>query len=405
MIKSFVNDERGVIMIAFSLVAFGLIAAVGAAVDYSRLVSARTELQVRVDAAALAGAVRAAQAHHLADRDREREAVDAAKGVLAAIAPLSDVSASVAEREVRVAATESLPLVFGRFLGIANTSVAARSVARFDISRTACVLALGPNEPIGIGTGGSSALRADLCTAWSNSTSATSVATSGSSQFRAREICAVGRGGGSGMSPAPRTGCAPLADPFADRVLEAAATCNSPPTMSSGGRHNLLPGSYCGLDLKGEVTLAPGVYTVRNAPLTISGNAVVSGSGVTILLAGSAAIDWSGNPRVRLSPPTSGPTAGLTIAATRDNTATSRFRGTVDADLGGLEDLDGEMSGSIYLPAQRLDFSGNVRFTLNGARDKLVARSIELSGRSRLTVRADDLADLRASPPNVRVTH
>lgn len=398
MIKSFTGDERGAIVVAFAFAAAALVTIGGAAIEYSRLSSARTELQVRVDAAALAGALRAAQSHGSSHGARERDAVEAASAVLGPTDGNPTVTASIEAREVRVAARADVPLFFGRLVGMATGSVDALAVASFDIARPACVLALGAQEPIGVGTGGSSALRADQCTVWSNSASTTSVQASGSSQLRGREICAVGRGGGAGASPAPESGCPPLADPFAGRELNAATTCNAPPSMSSSGRYARLPGSYCGLDLKGEVTLAPGVYTVRDGTFKITGGGSVTGDGVTILLAGSAALDWSGSPRIRLSPPASGPTAGIAIASTRDNNATSRLSGTVETDL------DGEMSGSIYLPSKRLELSGNVRLRLNGARDKLVARSIGLGGRSSLTVAADDLAELREMSPKVRFT-
>lgn len=50
----FHNDERGAVAVIFGLTAFAMIATIGAAIDYSRLVGARTQLQQAADAAILA---------------------------------------------------------------------------------------------------------------------------------------------------------------------------------------------------------------------------------------------------------------------------------------------------------------------------------------------------------------
>src|SRR3954466_6113310 len=55
-IKSFPSDQRGATAILFGLLLLPLMAAVGAAVDYSRAANARTAMQTAVDAAALLAA-------------------------------------------------------------------------------------------------------------------------------------------------------------------------------------------------------------------------------------------------------------------------------------------------------------------------------------------------------------
>ena len=55
MLRNFANDDRGAILIMFALLLMILVGAVGAAVDYSRWLSARTVTQNAADAAVLAG--------------------------------------------------------------------------------------------------------------------------------------------------------------------------------------------------------------------------------------------------------------------------------------------------------------------------------------------------------------
>ena len=56
-----------------------------------------------------------------------------------------------------------------------------------------------------------------------------------------------------------------------------------------------------------------------------------------------------------------------------------------------------DVTGSIYLPNQRLSISGSADLVLKGTFDKLVARSFSISGSGNVSVQADDSQELMAS--------
>ena len=103
--------------------------------------------------------------------------------------------------------------------------------------------------------------------------------------------------------------------------------------------------------------MASGLYIIEGGGFTISGNASVTGSGVTIFNAGSkypstggtyGSISLSGNGNFTLSPPTSGTYAGVVIFQPADNTKALSISGNASS-----------MTGEIYAPAAQLSESGN----------------------------------------------
>jgi hypothetical protein len=103
--------------------------------------------------------------------------------------------------------------------------------------------------------------------------------------------------------------------------------------VSVGGTTSLTinPGVYTQISVTGtgKLTLNPGIYVIAGGGFTVSGNAVVNGSGVLIYNAGSAfpnaggtfgPLALGGNSTVILTPPATGAYAGIDIFQSRDNT-------------------------------------------------------------------------------------
>ena len=100
-----------------------------------------------------------------------------------------------------------------------------------------------------------------------------------------------------------------------------------------------------------------GLYIIEGGGFSVSGNASVTGSGVTIFNAGSkypttggtyGSISLSGNGNVTLSPPTTGTYAGVVIFQPADNTKALSISGNASS-----------VTGEIYAPAAQLNESGN----------------------------------------------
>jgi hypothetical protein len=104
--------------------------------------------------------------------------------------------------------------------------------------------------------------------------------------------------------------------------------------------------------------MGAGLYIIEGGGFQVTGNASVSGTGVTLYNAGSkfpnsggtfGAITLSGNGTISLSPPTTGSYAGVLILQPAANTQALSFSGNAMAGV----------SGTVYAPAAQLVESGN----------------------------------------------
>jgi hypothetical protein len=113
----------------------------------------------------------------------------------------------------------------------------------------------------------------------------------------------------------------------------------------------LIAGVYCdGLEISGNsaVTLAPGLYVVKDGPLHLKDRATLAGSGVTIFLTGNKAVlDIDPDTSVNLSAPTTGDLAGVLVFEDRGNRAKQKHV---------IQSRNApNMLGAIYLPRGTLE--------------------------------------------------
>jgi hypothetical protein len=188
----------------------------------------------------------------------------------------------------------------------------------------------------------------------------------------------VGNFTGSGFSPSP-TVKDRVEDPLAnvpqcgDGGLGDGTTTTIPAecpstlitTAAKSLPSTLSPGIY-EHGIEGSHTLQPGVYVLKG-DITLKGNDLITGSGVTLYMACStypnpcatnavgAGIKATGNGALTLSAPTTGTFKGLTIFADRGNAATQTFRGNGTNESGPTSGS----SGTIYLKNGTLDLRGN----------------------------------------------
>ena len=146
-------------------------------------------------------------------------------------------------------------------------------------------------------------------------------------------------------------------------------------SLSGNSSATIKPGIYSQISVSGNGTLTMngGLYIIEGGGFTVSGNASVVGSGVTIFNAGSkypgtggtyGSITLSGNGSYNLSPATSGTYAGIVIFQPRDNTKALTLSGNASG-----------MTGTIYAPAAQLAESGNAQ--LNAA---VIVDTLTISG-------------------------
>ncbi len=154
-------------------------------------------------------------------------------------------------------------------------------------------------------------------------------------------------------------------------------------SVAGSTTRTLSPGIYTSIQLSGNanVSMSPGMYIIKGGGFTVSGNAGVSGSGVTIFNAGSnysgttdggnfGGIALSGNGNLNLNPPTTGAYAGILIYQSRANTRALSISGNANVNV----------HGTIYAANAALTMSGNGQLD-----DTLIVNTLNISGNIALT--------------------
>jgi hypothetical protein len=249
----------------------------------------------------------------------------------------------------------------------------------------ACVLALDPHASSAVSLRGSTNVAMGGCVIAANSDASDSVSRGGSALVSAD--CVLTVGGSSGLLPpsASLTCGAPLEhqyasfDPLADVVPPPYTLCLPVP---NGKTVTLSPGTYCDKTLSGNITLNPGVYILRGGTVKPGGNGSLTGHGVTIFLMEGARIVINANEMVDLSPPASGPYAGITIFQDHGNTSALTLNGGANSVL----------SGFVYAPDAPISYAGNSDMSSQGSCLRLVGETVQMTGNS--SIRTDCTAVL-----------
>jgi Flp pilus assembly protein TadG len=377
--RKFLRDRGGNVAVGFGMALLPLAALAGAAIDYSRATTTKEQLQATTDSAALSAARLASSSD--AQRVGIAQSFFPPSGVTSDPGPAVSVSAS--KGVVTINATKSYKTSFMNIVGIGELQVHAHAMAIPTVEGPpVCVLALNQTAPGAVTFAGNTAFSAPNCVVYSNSSSASGISVQGSASVQAAAYCSAG-GVSSSMllTPTPQTSCNRVDDPFRSLTPPASAGCDyrNGLTVNPNNTRALSPGVYCGgLNLKGTVTLSPGLYVIKDGSLSIGSQANVSISaagGVTFYLTGlNAGLDMDGSGGVNLAAQTTGPYAGLLIVQDRSSNvgATNKLNGNSSTTL----------KGAIYTPTQVLSVNGNSSFGQTSDFMPLIADQISFSGSS-----------------------
>jgi hypothetical protein len=214
-----------------------------------------------------------------------------------------------------------------------------------------------------------------------------SIASKNSAVLSAALICSAGGRDGmkANFNPEPLTDCPTFDDPLAARPEPRPAPCNPalPKSVTKSGR--LSPGTYCGgltIGAGGDVELEPGVYIIKDGPLTVSGGARLVGKGVGIFLTGSkATLQLEPASSIDLSAPEVGEMAGLLVFESRSQPESGVHQ--------ILSDDARNLLGTIYLPRGRLNVDANSPIADKSAYTAIVARKISLYGGPHLVLNSN----------------
>ena len=250
------------------------------------------------------------------------------------------------------------------------------------------VVLLAGNTPNCLSLGGNAAINVLGGRLVVNSSSSSSVSVTSNAVVNAPELDLAGGYSTSlngKITGTIKSGTGTVADPLANLPAPNPATL---PTITSSklsitNTTTLQPGVYNGgisLSSGANVTLAPGVYYINGGGFNVSGNANLSGSGVTIYnnpISGNDSLNIGGNGIVNLTGPSSGTYKNVTLMQNRSS--------NVSASVGGNGTFT--VSGDFYFPAANLSLTGNSRGETLGSLQ--IASCMNINGNGNITVNAN----------------
>ncbi len=364
MTKLFSRFVRDCKASAAPMLAVGIIplfGAVGVAVDYSRANSARAAMQAALDATALS----LVKDNQVAQSALINSATDQFNANLNRpevenIAVTAQVSARTAGTSLSMSATATIKTEFLRTLGYSKLALSVNSAAAAESDGLGCVLSLAPTASSAVKAQGTTSVELSNCSLYDNSSNSTALAAGGSARISALSIGVVG--GISGVdsivtTQGVRTGIGPVPDPYADVAFPNFTTCSNH-NFTAKSTMRIDPGVFCGgigVNAGAELTLNPGIYYLDGGGLSVNGGAALIGNNVTLVFTSKNRNGWAdatinGNAIVNLTPPSSGPTAGIVVFGDRNIPlgTTFKFNGGASQYLGG----------AIYIPTGDITFSG-----------------------------------------------
>ncbi|CDX20813.1 conserved exported hypothetical protein [Mesorhizobium sp. ORS 3324] len=390
MIRQFWASKAGNFGLATAIAMVPLMLAVAGAVDLVGTSDDAAQLQNSLDAASLAIGTKYQPGMSTNDMRQLGQTFFAANMTAA---DAQEYSNSVAALQASAsgdpsAYTVSLSSSISRPAFVAGTPAwqATRSASvKIKPGAQACVLALDPHVSSAVSLQGSTNVAMNGCVIAANSDAADAVNRGGSAIVSAACVSTVGTT--SGLTPPNATlSCgAPLEkqyasfDPLAGITPPAYGMCQS---MPNGKAVTLSQGTYCDKTWSGNITLNPGIYILRNVTIKPGGNGSLTGQGVTIFLMENSQLYINANETVNLSPPTSGPYAGITIFQAQDNTQAL----TLNGGSGSV------VSGFIYAPSAAITYAGNSDMNAQGSCLRLVGSTVTMTGNS--AVKSDCTAEL-----------
>ena len=400
------ESERGNVLLITAAVMPLLVGSAAVGLDTIQMALWKRQLQRSADSAALAGAYAVVQEKspsNAAQADLVINNQDLPLSSPALIQQAPPVAPFAGDpRAVRVVLTAQRSFPFlGFFIG-SDPIIEVNATAAAIFQGQYCMVSLEDGNATGITFTGST--NVDLgCGVVSNSRSATAILASGSARIRATPVGAVGGVPASTGYVQPTT-LVPYTSKQADPYAGLPRTPSPPSTCQNLGSIDVQPNqtrtintqntntakNFCitgGADIKGTLNLAPGTYYVDGGLFALGSQAVLNGTGVTIILTSStptvptsfADISMHGGAVVNLSSPPSGTYKGvLFYQDPRTPFGESRINGNSASII----------DGGLYFPSRQLVFNGNTGLQTRCI--QLVARRLTFSGNSAVQNQCDE---------------
>ena len=390
-LRIFARARDGAVAMTLAVALPVIVAGVAFAVDYANVAKEKSRLQSAVDSAALASARELRlSTTNLAIVDSVVQSVFRANIGTAPFGASANATTALLNNNgsVNVVASESVATFIGSVLSSQPVVIHATATASMMGGSPICLIALNPTAHKSLTADTSALLTGSGCALYSDSTAANSIIAKGQAQITAALICSAGGavGNTSGLTPPPMTDCPAIPDPLAARPAPTVGACDQTNYVISSGTQSLNPGVYCGglhVASGAVVTLNPGVFIIKDGPLTVDGGSTLNGANVGFFLTGSgAALNFAaGANTINLTAPTSGTLAGLLFFEDRANTAGVAH--TIESDNAR------NLLGTIYLSRGVLSIGSNAKVADLSAYTIVVADSITLTGGPNMVLNAN----------------
>lgn len=338
-------------MLAFAVTTPAVLVLIAGGADYNNAMNMRSKLQSIADSAALAAAKEFTIASATTITVSDRAHAHATSNLKTLSGALVQASASLAPAVVQVNISIDVASYLGAISPLGAVSVNVLAKAGIKAGTATCLLGLDTVLPSTLALDAAT-IQANGCAVYSDSKSSSGMALSGGGSIAAGMICSAGgaSGGASAYAPIAITDCPILKDPLLERLPPGVGPCTATGKIISGGTVTLTPGTYCGglkITASAIVTLNPGIYIIKDGPLTVESQSKLTGNNAGFYLTGAGALlAIDDTTTISMQAPASGSMAGMLFFEDR-------------AALSGQSHMMGsrnapELLGTFYFPQNKL---------------------------------------------------
>jgi Flp pilus assembly protein TadG len=405
LLVRFVEDCKAGVAPLLALGLIPLMGSVGAAVDYGRANAARAAMQSALDATALMLAKESQNPSggQFALMGTNFFNANFARPEVQNVAVQISSSPGGAGSSLTLSATGSVKTAFMSLIGLSQINLSITSGTYAYSDGLGCVLSLDPHASGAANGQGSTTVNLGGCSLYDNSDDTTALVLGGSARLSALSVGVVGGISGSENIAALqgiKTGAGPVTDPYAKDSFPDFSGCAERNYVGKE-TETISAGVYCGgmkFNAGANVTLNPGIYYLDGGGFTVNGGAKVTGNGVTLVFTKNSSNDWAtasinGNATVTLSPPRSGPTAGIVVFGDRGIPIGTSFKFN-----GGASQY---LAGAIYIPTGAITFAGGIG--ASSSCTQIIGNTVTFVGNSSLAIDCSSYNTKPFSPLVIRL--